>query len=151
METFDGVIVVEDGGGAWVEVPGEVIAGLGGGGRIPVLATFDGVEYRGSIASMGGCMALGVLKGIRAELGKGGGDTVAVTVERDTAERTVDVPDDFAEALAAADLRNSFDKLSYSHRREHVQAVLDANKPETRARRIAKALEMLLDRAGQNS
>ncbi|MFF1818503.1 YdeI/OmpD-associated family protein [Kribbella sp. NPDC058245] len=151
METFDGVIVVGDGGGAWVEVPGEVIAGLGGGGRIPVLATFDGVEYRGSIASMGGCMALGVLKGIRAELGKTAGDTVTVTVERDTAERTVDVPDDFAQALAAANLRGTFDALAFSHRREHVNAILDAKKPETRSRRITKALEMLLDRAGQDS
>ena len=38
-------------------------------------------------------------KGIRAELGKGAGDSVTVTVERDDAVRTVDVPDD----LAAAD------------------------------------------------
>ncbi len=143
METFEGVIEVGDGGGAWVEVPGAVVAALGGGGRIPVLATFDGVEYRGSIASMGGCMALGVLKGIRAELGKGAGDSVTVTVERDTAERTVDVPEDFAAALAEAGVREAFDKLSFSHRREHVQAILDAKKPETRARRIAKALEML--------
>ena len=71
METFEGTIVVNDGGGAWVEVPGEVIAALGGGGRIPVQATFDGVAYRGSIASMGGCMALGILKSIRGEFGRG--------------------------------------------------------------------------------
>ncbi|MFB6725582.1 YdeI/OmpD-associated family protein [Kribbella sp. NPDC056345] len=143
METFEGVIEVGDGGGAWVEVPGAVVAALGGGGRIPVLATFDGVAYRGSIASMGGCLALGVLKGIRAELGKGAGDRVTVTVERDTAERTVDVPEDFAAALAEAGMREAFDKLSYSHRREHVNAIAEAKKPETRARRIAKALEML--------
>ncbi|TDD60454.1 DUF1905 domain-containing protein [Kribbella antibiotica] len=151
MESFEAVIAVGDEGGAWVEVPGPVLAALGGGGRIPVLATFDGVEYRGSIASMGGCMALGVLKAIRAELGKGAGDTVTVTVERDTAERTVDVPDDFAQALADANLRQTFDALAFSHRREHVNAILDAKKPETRARRITKALEMLLDRAGEDS
>lgn len=143
METFEGRIVVNDGGGAWVEVPGEVIAALGGGGRIPVQATFDGVGYRGSIASMGGCMALGMLKGIRAELGKGDGDAVNVTVERDMAERTVDVPEDFAAALKETGLREVFDKLAYSHRREHVNAINDAKKPETRVRRIAKALEML--------
>jgi hypothetical protein len=143
METFEGRIVVNDGGGAWVEVPGEVIAALGGDGRIPVRATFDGLDYQGSIASMGGCMALGVLKSIRGELGKGDGDLVAVTVERDGGERTVDVPDDLAEALAGAGLREVFDGLSYSHRREHVNAINDAKKPETRARRIAKALEML--------
>lgn len=143
METFEGTIVVNDGGGAWVEVPGEVIAALGGGGRIPVRATFDGVAYRGSIASMGGCMALGILKGIRSELGKGDGDAVTVTVERDTAERTVEVPEDLAAALGEAGLREAFDKLAYSHRREHVQAINDAKKPETRQRRIGKALEML--------
>ncbi|MFI6828164.1 YdeI/OmpD-associated family protein [Kribbella sp. NPDC050241] len=143
METFEGTIVVNDGGGAWVEVPGEVIAGLGGGGRIPVHATFDGVAYRGSIASMGGCMALGILKSIRTELGKGAGDPVTVTLERDAAERTVEVPADLAAALEEAGLRKAFDALSYSHRREHVTAINDAKKPETRARRIGKALEML--------
>ncbi|TDW98892.1 YdeI/OmpD-associated family protein [Kribbella sp. VKM Ac-2566] len=143
METFEAAIVVNDGGGAWVEVPGEVVAALGGGGRIPVVATFDGVGYRGSIASMGGCMALGVLKSIRSELGKGAGDAVTVTVERDNGERVVDVPEDLAAALAEAGLREVFDGLSYSHRREHVNAINDAKKPETRARRIAKALEML--------
>jgi len=143
MKTFEGRIVVNDGGGAWVEVPGEVVAALGGGGRIPVQATFDGVAYRGSIASMGGCMALGILKSIRSELGKGAGDSVTVMLERDTAERTVDVPEDLAQALAGAGLREAFDGLSYSHRREHVNAINDAKKPETRARRIAKALEML--------
>ncbi|WP_329006032.1 YdeI/OmpD-associated family protein [Kribbella sp. NBC_00709] len=143
METFEGRITVNDGGGAWVEVPGEVVAALGGGGRIPVQATFDGVAYRGSVASMGGCMALGILKGIRSELGKGDGDAVTVTVERDTAERTVEVPDDLAAVLAKEGLRATFDQLSFSHRREHVQAITDAKKPETRQRRIDKAVEML--------
>ena len=143
METFEGTVVVNDGGGAWVEVPSEVIAALGGGGRIPVQASFDGIAYRGSIASMGGCMALGLLKSIRTELGKGDGDPVTVTVERDTAERAVEVPEDLAAALDEAGLRKTFDALSYSHRREHVNAINDAKKPETRARRITKALEML--------
>jgi hypothetical protein len=139
---FDGVIEEAGGGGAYVEVPGEVIAELGGGGRIPVRATFDGIAYRGSIASMGGCMALGILKQIRSELGKTVGDPVVVTVERDEAARTIDVPEDLAAALDAAGMREAFDRLSFSHRREHVNAVNDAKKPETRARRIAKAVEM---------
>jgi hypothetical protein len=147
METFQGVIQDAGGGGAYVEVPGEVVAALGGGGRIPVQATFDGVAYRGSIASMGGCMALGVLKGIRAELGKSPGDKVVVTVARDAGERTVEVPGDLAEALEAAGVRQAFDGLSFSHRREHVQAIEDAKKPETRARRITKAVEMVASKS----
>ncbi len=62
---------------------------------------------------------------------------------RDEAERTVDVPADFAAALADAGLREAFDRLSFSHRREHVAAIVEAKKPQTRARRIGKALEML--------
>jgi hypothetical protein len=143
METFEGKITLNDGGGAWVEVQEEVVAALGGGGRIPVQATFDGIAYRGSIASMGGCKALGILKDIRSQLGKGAGDPVTVTVERDSAERTIEVPADFAAALEEAGLRKTFDALAYTHRREHVNAINDAKLPETRARRITKALEML--------
>ncbi|GAB2570990.1 YdeI/OmpD-associated family protein [Kribbella endophytica] len=143
METFEAVIQDAGGGGAYVEIPADVLTALGGGARIPVQATFDTVPYQGSIVSMGGCQALGVLKGVRTTLSKAPGDTVTVTVARDTTERTVDVPEDLATALAEAGLRETFDRLSYSHRREHVNAVLDAKKPETRGRRIAKALEML--------
>ena len=144
MESFEGVIQEADGsGGAYVEVPAEVLERLGGGGRIPVRATFDGIAYRGSIASMGGCKALGILKQIRTDLGKGPGDPVLVTVSRDDAERTIEVPADLAAALTEAGLREAFDRLSFSHRREHVNAITEAKKPETRARRITKALDLL--------
>ncbi|MEU0096676.1 YdeI/OmpD-associated family protein [Kribbella sp. NPDC006257] len=143
MERFEAIIQSATGGGAYVEVPAEVVTALGGGGRIPVEATFDGIPYRGSIASMGGCLALGILKQIRTELGKAPGDPITVTVIRDTAERTIDVPDDFAAALTAAGARETFDNLSFSHRREHITAITEAKKPETRARRITKAVEML--------
>lgn len=52
-----------------------------------------------------------------------------------------------ADALAALDavpgLRAAFERLSYTHQREHVEAILEAKKPETRARRIAKMITML--------
>lgn len=143
METFEGTIEEGMGGGAFVAVPDEVITALGGGGRIPVQATFDGIAYRGSIVSMGGGKCLGLLKGIRAELGKGPGDPVVVTVSRDEAERTIEVPDDLAAALDNAGARAAFDKLSYSHRREHVNAITEAKRPQTRTRRITRTIEML--------
>lgn len=130
-------------GGAYVPVPPEVVAGLGGGGRIPVRATFDGIEYSGSVASMGAGPCVGLLKGIREALGKAVGDTVAVTLERDTDERTVEVPQDLAAALAEAGLRAAFDALSYSRRREYVTAVTGAKRGETRARRVEKVIHEL--------
>lgn len=61
-----------------------------GKGRVKVHATFDGIPYDGSIVNMGVknkdgsvCYILGMLKAIRAQLGKGDGDTVhMVIVER---------------------------------------------------------------------
>ncbi|WP_405161255.1 YdeI/OmpD-associated family protein [Nocardia sp. NBC_01499] len=143
MAEFEATIESGAGGGAYVAVPDEVVVALGGGGRIPVTASFDGVEYHGSIADMGSGPCLGVLKAIRTELGKQPGDRVVVTVARDDTARTVEVPDDLAAALRSAGLAAAFDKLSYSRRREHVTAVIDAKRAETRARRITKVVEAL--------
>lgn len=55
------------------------------------------------------------------------------------------VPDDLAAALEEAGLRERFDALPYSHRKQHVLAIEDANAEATRARRIRRALELLRD------
>jgi len=41
--------------------------------------------------------------------------------------------------------RAAYDRLAYSHKREHVLAIESAKKPETRTRRIEKAIAMLRD------
>jgi hypothetical protein len=143
MHEFDAVIEEARGGGAVVHVPFDAKEAFGSG-RPRVVATFDGESYRGSIASMGGRYLLGVRKDIRAAIGKGPGDRVRVTVALDEAPRVVTVPDDLAAALADAGLRETFDALSYTHRKEHVQAVEGAKRPETRARRIATVTSVLL-------
>jgi hypothetical protein len=101
------------GGGHLVEVPTEVVEALGGKGRIPVTATFDGVPYRGSIVRMRGVAVLGVQKAIMAEAGVSVGDTLTVVVRNDEAPRQVEVPEDLAEARARNDAaRAAFDGLS---------------------------------------
>jgi hypothetical protein len=144
VESFEASIVANERGGAYVEVPPAVTSALGGKARIPVRATFDGVSYRGSIVSMGGDVrVLGILKDIRAQLGKAPGDTVSVTVERDDADRSVVVPDDLAAALDPAGLTATFARLSYSHQREYVNWIEEAKKPQTRRRRVAETVERL--------
>jgi antitoxin component of MazEF toxin-antitoxin module len=136
------------GGGHLVEVPPDVVEALGGTGRIPVTATFDGVPYRGSIVRMGNRAVLGVLKAIMAEAGVSDGDTLTVVVRNDDAAREVEVPDDLAEALARSDAaRAAFEALSFSHRREYVDAINQAKRPETRVRRIGWTIEQLVERA----
>ena len=131
-------------GGTWVQVPPSVVEALGRAGRIPVRATFDGFPYRGSIVSMGGeDMAIGVLKDIRRSLGKKVGDEVLVTLERDDSPREFDVPEDLATALQAGGLTDAFEKLSYTRRKEFAGGVAGAKGPETRQRRIDKAIQEL--------
>ena len=84
---FDAVIQkVPDLDGAYVPVPFDVRAEFGKG-RVKVHANFDGEPYDGSIVNMGIknpdgsiCYIIGVLKEIRAKIGKQPGDTVRVTV-----------------------------------------------------------------------
>jgi len=136
------------GGGHLVDVPPEVIEELGGKGRIPVTATFDGVPYRGSIVRMGGGSVLGVQKAIMAEAGVSVGDTLTVVVRNDEAPRQVEVPEDLAESLARNDsARAAFEGLSFSHKREYVRSITDAKRPETRARLIERTIQALLERA----
>ena len=125
-----------------IEIPFDVEV-VFGARRVPVKAEINGVEYRGSIARMGGTYMLGVPKIFREAAGIESGNRILVTIERDTDERVVDVPDDFAHALAAGGMRDRFDALTYTHRKEHVRAIDEAKAPETRARRIAKAIDMI--------
>lgn len=130
-----------------IVVPPEVVEALGKGKRPPVKVTINGYTYRSTVFSMGGGFMLPLSLENRGPAGVKGGDTADITLELDTDERTVEVPDDLATALDAAGLRTAFDKLAFTHRKEHVRAVLDAKAPETRARRVVKALEMVAAKA----
>jgi len=77
---FDAVILQnEDLDAAFVEVPYDIRA-VFGKGRLPVIATFDGFPYQGSIVKMGHpCFIIGVRKDIRKAINKSFGDIVHVT------------------------------------------------------------------------
>jgi len=117
-----------------------------GKARAPVKVTLNGYTYRSTIALMGGPPFIPLRKSHREAAGLEGGETLQVVVELDTEARTVEPPDDLVAALKAAPAAWSrWTALSYTHQREHVEAVEEARKPETRARRIARAVEMLSD------
>lgn len=144
MVTFTATIEEAVRGGAVVRVPDGVVDELGGGGRIRVRATFDGVAYRGSVVTMRGARLIGVLNSIQSEIGKGPGDTITVTLERDDEPRVVAPPDDLRAALEAADALDRFAAASLTTQREIVRAVEGARRADTRARRVAEAVERVL-------
>ena len=134
-------------GGHLVDVPDEVVAALGGRGRIPVQASFNGIPYRGSIVRMGGVMKLGVTKAIMIEAGAGPGDVLDVVVENDEAPREVEVPPELTKALKLNPAaRAVWDGLSFSHRREYVGYIVEAKMEETRARRVERTIQALTER-----
>ncbi|MEO7071086.1 MAG: YdeI/OmpD-associated family protein [Nostocoides sp.] len=121
-----------------------IVDELGGGRRPKVVVTIGGQGFRTSIASMGAQFLLGVSNENRKLTGVSAGDIVEFDLTLDRAPRTVEVPPDFAEALAAVPgARDAFDRLADSRRKEHVRAIEEAKKPETRARRIDKAVEVI--------
>ena len=127
-----------------IEVPAEVVAALDAGKRPPVVVNVNGYEYRSTVAPMGGKYLLPFSADRRQESGIQGGDAIDVELTLDTAPRTVDVPDDLQFALnSSATAAAAWDKLSYTHRKEHVRSVLDAKKAETRTRRISAVVARL--------
>lgn len=126
--------------GAFV-IPDDAVADLGGGGRPKVTVQIEGVTWRTSIHRMGGRYLLGLTKAQKAETGVELGQTYDVSIELDTAERTVEVPDDLARELAADPAAAAtWEGWSFTRRKEAATALTGAKKPETRERRLAKVL-----------
>jgi hypothetical protein len=131
-----------------IEVPSEVVESFGAGRKPAVRVTLKDYTYRSTVATMGGRFMVGVSAEVREKAGVAAGDWLEVTVELDTAPREVEMPADFATALRGdVKARQFFESLNYSNKRRLVLNIEGTNNPETRARRVAKALENL--RAGK--
>jgi hypothetical protein len=125
-------------------VPDEVVAALGSSKRPPVRATVNDHTYRSTVARMGGRFMLPVSAENRALAGVAAGDQVTVELEVDDAPREVVVPPDLAAALAGSDgASRFFATLSFSQRQWFVLGIEEAKTPETRQRRIDKAIARL--------
>lgn len=127
-----------------LEVPAEVVASLGGEKRPRVVVTLNGHTWSTRIAIMRGRHLIGLSNANRTAAGVTVGEAVEVDVALDQTPMTVEEPDDLAAALAAEPAAlAAYERLTISQRRQHVRVIEAAKQPETRARRIAKAVETL--------
>ncbi len=130
-----------------IEIPRELLERLGAGKKPAVRVTINDYTYRSTIAARGERFLVGVSAENRAGAGVAAGDELTVVITLDTAPREVLVPEDFAEALAASpDAGRFYEGLTYSDRRAHVLSIEGAKSPETRQRRIDRAVEKFLAR-----
>jgi len=112
--------------------------------RAPVKVTLNGYTFRTTIAAMGGPPCIGIRTSYREAAGLEGGERVEVRVALDDEPRVVTPPADLVKALKATPPGwDRWRELSFTHQREHTEAVEGAKKPETRARRIANAVAMV--------
>jgi Bacteriocin-protection, YdeI or OmpD-Associated/Domain of unknown function (DUF1905) len=141
---FHAVILQSGKTATGIRVPPEVVAGLGGSKRPAVSVTINGYTYRSTVATMSGEFMLPVSAEVRESTGVKAGVEVDVDLELDTAPRAVTLPPDFADALNGdAEAKRFFDGLSYSNQQRFVFSIEEAKTPETRQRRIAKAVSTL--------
>ena len=129
-----------------IEVPPSLVEALGAGKRPPVKATVEGYTFPTTIAVYGGKYYIGLRKDVREAAGVEPGQRVKVALELDAQPREVEIPADLARALAAdSKAKAEFERLSYTHRKEYVQSIVEAKKEETRRRRLEKSIEALRD------
>jgi len=141
-----------DSSATFIAIPFNILDVWGTRARVPVKGTINGQSFKSSITPYGGVHYLGINRNLRESLGIKAGEIVQVEMQRDLEPRVVEVPPDLQTALdsnTAARIR--WQKLSFSHQREHVQAIEEAKKPETRAKRISTTLDMLLGKHHQGS
>jgi len=130
-----------------VDVPEEILAGLGRGRRVAVVATVDGYAWRTTVGPYRGRILLIVNAGARAATGLRGGETIEVELVADDAPRTVEMPEDLLAALADDPASLAWlAALAPSHRREHAHWIEEAKRPETRAARVARSAAMIRGR-----
>lgn len=112
-----------------------------GKARPPVKVSINGHRYRSTVSVYDGKYFIPVRKSNQEAAGIRPGESVRAAIELDNDVRTVDPPPDLEAALTKnSSLKSSWDELSFTFKKEYAEALLQAKKPETRARRLEKIL-----------
>jgi len=145
MIEFEGEIIKPEKypNAACVQVPGDVKA-IFGRANPKVKIYFDQHLYRGSISNMGWGPMVVMPQDVRKKVQKVHGDMVHVKIELDTEERVVELPEIFNTILEEnPELKSAFKTMSYTKRKEMARGIAEAKRPETKAKRLGKAVEVL--------
>jgi hypothetical protein len=130
----------------FVEIPFDVKEHFGKA-RPPVRVTINSYTYRSTPCVYGGKYFIPVRMSNQKAAGIMPNDIIAVTIASDTDVREVEPPPELRAALAkdkAAQAR--WEKLSYTTKKEHALAIIEAKKPETRERRLQKIMKDLSEK-----
>lgn len=138
---LDGVAGMET---AALSAPFDVAETFGTRARVPVRGTINGFPYRSSLMPMDGCHRMVVNREMREGAKVKAGDTVIVVMERDDAPRTVTTPQQLKKELVKSKAAQAnWEKLSFTHKKEMARSIIQVKQEATRARRLAKVMDIL--------
>lgn len=139
---------IERSGGVYaVAIPQAVSLHIGKRGNVAVIADVKGrggvTEVRASIVPTGGGRHKLRLNAVAREaIGAKVGDRARLALRVDVAPKAEPMPDDLAEALDEAGVRDEFAKMPVG-RQNHILAWIEkAVREETRVKRVAKTVEV---------
>jgi hypothetical protein len=148
MKTYRFAARIVHGDGVYaVAIPANVSKDIGKRGNVPVVAAVRGprgeTEVRASLVPTGGGRhRLRLNAAARDATGAKAGGQVRLAVRVDTAPRAEPVPEDLAEALEEAGVKDEFSRMPVG-RQNHILAWIEkAVRDETRAKRVAKTVEV---------
>lgn len=130
-----------------LDLPPEASDALGHKGRVPVTGTLNTFPIKTSVfpTDDGGHFMM-VPPDLQRLAGVSVGSNVKVVLQVARQPAKVEVPEDLQRALDGSEqAKKAFERLAFSHQREYVEWIEEAKRPETRARRIEKTVERLLE------
>jgi uncharacterized protein DUF1905/bacteriocin resistance YdeI/OmpD-like protein len=113
-----------------------------GKAKVPVKVTINGYTWRSTVGNRGGIQYIVVNAQARRSAGVKAGDLVTITLEPDTEKRDIEVPIALQKAIGAK-LTQKLNALSFTHKKEFIVWYSEAEKDETRIRRVQKMKQML--------
>jgi Bacteriocin-protection, YdeI or OmpD-Associated/Domain of unknown function (DUF1905) len=136
--------IQQRGPAAAIVLDDDQVASLGGARNAPVILTIGGATVRTRIGQMGGENLLGLSKERRVALGVEAGDEVDAVIALDEAARAIELPPELGAALEQDPAaKAAFEGLAPSRRKEIARGIAEAKAPETKERRLEKALDEL--------
>jgi len=141
---FKAKLGTEDAGSLFFELPFDPKVAFGAT-RARVKVTLGRHSYRSTVAVYDGRFYIPVRKSNRDAAGVAVGEVVNVVLELDAEPRVVEVPPALAKALEKnRRAKAAWEKLSYSHQKEHADAIAGAKKAETVDARVKTAIGMMV-------
>jgi hypothetical protein len=142
---YSSVLIFGPQKGIFIEFPFDCYAEFGSRKSIRIKLKVEGRTYARSLLPQGnGRHWIQLRKDICSEIGKGEGDTVSVSVEKDDSPRTIAIPEYLQWLLDdEPEMKVAFQKLSFFNKNFWIKGIEETKNEETKIERINRLFDFL--------